>query len=65
MHIYIYIDPCCKISDLPGVNPATNDRMTLYYYLMTKVDWFRQQYGIFLGLLSQLASKELYAPEIN
>jgi hypothetical protein len=28
-------------SDLPGVNPATNDRMILYYRLMTKVDWFR------------------------
>jgi hypothetical protein len=22
-----------------GVNPATNDRMILYYCLMTKVDW--------------------------
>jgi hypothetical protein len=26
-------------SDLPGVNPATYDRMVLYYCLMTKVDW--------------------------
>jgi hypothetical protein len=25
-------------SDLPGVNPATNDRKILYYGLMTKVD---------------------------
>jgi hypothetical protein len=25
-------------SDLPGVNPATNNRMILYYRLMTKVD---------------------------
>jgi hypothetical protein len=30
------------ISDLPGVNLATNDRMILYYCLMTKVDWFRR-----------------------
>jgi hypothetical protein len=30
----------CIPSDLPGVNPATNDRMILYYCLMTKVDWF-------------------------
>jgi hypothetical protein len=29
-------------SDLPGVNPATNDRIILYYCLMTKVDWFRR-----------------------
>jgi hypothetical protein len=36
----IYIDPCCYISDLPGVNPATNDRMIPYYCIMTKVDWF-------------------------
>jgi hypothetical protein len=38
-HIF---DPCCYSSDLPGVNPATNDRMILYYRLMTKVDWFRR-----------------------
>jgi hypothetical protein len=30
----------------------TNDKMILYYCLMTKVDWFRQYYGIFLGGLS-------------
>jgi hypothetical protein len=30
------------LSDLSGVNPATNDRMILYYCLMTKVDWFRR-----------------------
>jgi hypothetical protein len=36
-----YVDPLFEIpSDLPGVNPATNDRMILYYCLMTKVDWF-------------------------
>jgi hypothetical protein len=28
----------CTPSDIPGVNPATNDRMILYYCLMTKVD---------------------------
>jgi hypothetical protein len=34
-----YVDPLFEIlSDLPGVNPATNDRMMLYYCLMTKVD---------------------------
>jgi hypothetical protein len=34
-----YVDPLCWFpSDLPGVNPATNDRMILYYCLMTKVD---------------------------
>jgi hypothetical protein len=27
-------------SDLLGINPATNDRMILYYCLMIKVDWF-------------------------
>jgi hypothetical protein len=26
--------------------------MILYYRLMTKVDWFRRKYGIFLGKLS-------------
>jgi hypothetical protein len=36
----------------PGVNPATNDGMILYYCLMTKVDWFRRQYDIFVGGLS-------------
>jgi hypothetical protein len=51
--MHIYVDPCCYISDLPGVNPATDDRMILYYCLMTKVDWFRRLYGIFLGGLSQ------------
>jgi hypothetical protein len=30
------------VSDLPGVNPVTNDRMILYYCLLTKVDWFRR-----------------------
>jgi hypothetical protein len=40
------------LCDLPGVNPATNDRMILYYRLMTKVDWFSLYYGIFLGGLS-------------
>jgi hypothetical protein len=34
-----YVNPLFEIpSDLPGVNPATNDRMILYYCLMTKVD---------------------------
>jgi hypothetical protein len=34
-----YDDTLFKIpSDLPGVNPATNDRMILYYCLTTKVD---------------------------
>jgi hypothetical protein len=37
----IYVDTCCYLSDLPGVNPVTNDRMILYYRLMAKVDWFR------------------------
>jgi hypothetical protein len=37
-----YVNPLFEIpSDLPGANPATNDRMILYYCLMTKVDWFR------------------------
>jgi hypothetical protein len=52
MHMF---DPLCEIpSDLPGINPATNDRMILYYCLMTKVEWFRRSYGIFLGGLSQV-----------
>jgi hypothetical protein len=34
-----YVDPLFEIpSDLPGVNPATNDKMILYYCLITKVD---------------------------
>jgi hypothetical protein len=33
---------CWYPSDLPGVNLTTNDRMILYFCLMTKVDWFRQ-----------------------
>jgi hypothetical protein len=63
MHIRRSLLLCKVIS--PGVNPATKDRMILYYSLMTKVDWFRRYYGIFLGGLSQLASEQLYAPEIN
>jgi hypothetical protein len=43
---------------------ATNDRMILYFCLMTKVDWFRRYYSIFLGGLPELASEQLYAPEI-
>jgi hypothetical protein len=35
-----YVDPLYIPSDSPGVNPATNDRMILYYCLMTKVVWF-------------------------
>jgi hypothetical protein len=26
IYIYIYIDSCCYISDLPGVNLATNEQ---------------------------------------
>jgi hypothetical protein len=33
-----YIRSLCFSIDLPGVNPTTNDRMILYYCLMTKVD---------------------------
>jgi hypothetical protein len=48
-----YVDPLFEIpSDLPGDNPTTNDKMILYYCLMTEVDWFRRLYGIFLGGLS-------------
>jgi hypothetical protein len=32
-----YMSILVAISDLPGVNPATNDRMIFYYCLMTKV----------------------------
>jgi hypothetical protein len=36
-----YVDTLFEIpSDLPGVNPATNDKTILYYCLMTTVDWF-------------------------
>jgi hypothetical protein len=34
----VYIRSLCFSSDLLGVNPATNDRMILYYCLMTKVN---------------------------
>jgi hypothetical protein len=46
---------CLKFpSDLPGVNPATNDRMILYYCLMTKVDGLLGDSTVFfLGGLSQ------------
>jgi hypothetical protein len=38
-----YVNPLFEIpSDLPGVNPATNDSMIPYYCVMTKVDWFRR-----------------------
>jgi hypothetical protein len=34
-----YVDPLFEIpSDLPGVNPTTNDRMILYCCLMTRMD---------------------------
>jgi hypothetical protein len=33
MHTF---DPLCVPSDLPGVNPATLNRMVLYYRLMIK-----------------------------
>jgi hypothetical protein len=34
-----YVDPLFEISSgSPSVNPVTNDRMILYYCLMTKVD---------------------------
>jgi hypothetical protein len=36
-------------SDLPGVNPTTNDRVILYYCLMTKVDWFYATIQYFSG----------------
>jgi hypothetical protein len=39
MSFNAYVDPLFEIpSDLPGVNPATNDSMILYYCLMTKLD---------------------------
>jgi hypothetical protein len=45
MHMF---DPLFEIpSDLPGVNPATNDRMILYYCLMTKMDWLLGDSTIF------------------
>jgi hypothetical protein len=54
-----YFDPLFEIpSDLPGVNPATNDRMILYYCLMTKVDGLLDDSMVFfLGGLSQLVSE--------
>jgi hypothetical protein len=40
MHIF---NPLCEIlSDLPGVNPTTNDGVILYCGLLAKVDWFRR-----------------------
>jgi hypothetical protein len=36
-----YADPLLWFpSDLPGVNPTTNDGTILYYCLRTKVEWF-------------------------
>jgi hypothetical protein len=50
----------CYKSDLPGINPTTNDRMILYYCLMTKVDWFRRYYCIFLGELSHVSPYKVF-----
>jgi hypothetical protein len=36
-------------SDLPGVNPATYDKMVLYYCLMTKVDQYKAIVRYFPG----------------
>jgi hypothetical protein len=51
------------LSDLPGVNPATLNRMNLYYRLMTKWNGL----GVIMELsqmgFSQLVSEHPYAPE--
>jgi hypothetical protein len=57
MHICRSLLLCKVIS--PGVNPTTIDGMILYYCFMTKVDWFRRQYGIFLGGFSHYVTNTM------
>jgi GTP:adenosylcobinamide-phosphate guanylyltransferase len=57
-------DPLCVSSDLPGVNPATLNRVILYYHLMTKWSGLLGESTELCWMgLSQLVSKDLYAPE--
>jgi hypothetical protein len=50
-------------SDLPGVNPATLNRMILFYRLMTKRSGLGDSTELSRVGLSQLVSECLYAPE--
>jgi hypothetical protein len=60
MHTF---DPLCVSSDLPGVNPATLNRMIPYYHLMTKWSCLGDSTELSWMGLSQLVSEHLYAPE--
>jgi hypothetical protein len=60
MHTF---DPLCVSSDLLCVNPATLNRMILYYRLMTKWSGLGDSTELSRMGLSQLASEHLYAPE--
>jgi hypothetical protein len=53
----------CYPSDLSGFDPTTYDMMVLYYRLMTKVDWFRRYYGIFLGRVITMGKKLSLTPK--
>jgi hypothetical protein len=50
-------------SDLPGVNPATLNRILLYYRLMTKWIVLGDSTEFCRVGLSQLVSEHPYAPE--
>jgi GTP:adenosylcobinamide-phosphate guanylyltransferase len=60
MHTF---DSLCVSSDLLCVNPATLNRMILYYRLMTKWSGLGDSTELSRMGLSQLASEHLYAPE--
>jgi hypothetical protein len=53
----------CVSSDLPGFDPATLNRMILYYRLMTKWSGLGNNTELSRIGLSQLASEHPYAPE--
>jgi hypothetical protein len=50
-------------SDLPGVNPATLNRVILYYLLMTKWSGLGDSTELSRVGLSRLVSEHPYAPE--
>jgi hypothetical protein len=57
MHTF---DPLCVSIDLPDINPATLNRMILYYRLMTKWSGLGDITELFRMGLSQLASEHPY-----
>jgi hypothetical protein len=58
---YVRSSLCFQVK--PGVNPATLNRMILYYRLMTKWSGLGDSTELSRVGLSQLASEHPYAPE--